>query len=221
MYTIEELVQNCYYGFKDNNFPINLNIAKAMNVKYFVANQPLLHPKLSLVEQDSQNKLFTYRYEDFTKRAFFVDSVIFIGDSYERLEKINDPSFDITKTAILEKEITKVYSPDSSYVNVLDYNPNKLELEVYTDKKALLVLSEVYYPPAWHAYIDNNEVISHRTNHAFQSIIVEAGKHSIELRCNPDSYFFYKNISIASVSFIYLLLLGYLVRNYYLMKIHK
>jgi hypothetical protein len=221
MYTVEELVQNCYYGFPDKNFPINLNIAKMMNVKYFIATQQLAHPKLKLIEQDSQNKLFAYKFADFTSRAYFVDTAIVIEDSYKRLEKLNDPLFDPTETAIVEEDIGEIYSPDSSLVNVVDYNPNKLTLNVYTDKKALLVISEMHYPPAWHAYIDKKEALVYRANHALQSVIVEPGNHTIELVCHPDSYFFYKNISIASVSLIYLILLGQLSIYYYRVKFRK
>jgi uncharacterized membrane protein YfhO len=79
----------------------------------------------------------------------------------------------------------------------------------------------MHYPPAWHAYIDKKEALVYRANHALQSVIVEPGNHTIELVCHPDSYFFYKNISIASVSLIYLILLGQLSIYYYRVKFRK
>ncbi|MCP5063458.1 MAG: YfhO family protein, partial [Ignavibacteriae bacterium] len=208
MYTIEELVQNCYYGSADKNFPINWNILQFLNVKYLVLQQQIQHPKLTPVSADQNAKLFLYKNNDFNKRAFFVGETELIKDEYARLERINSQGFDANKTALIEEELSvKISAPDSSSVNVVDYNINKLSLDVYTNKTSLLVISELFYPPGWEIYIDGNEVEKiYKTDHAVQSIVVTEGNHKVEVVCHPDSYFFYKNISWASVGIIYLII---------------
>ncbi len=213
MYTVEELVENCYYGYKDPTFPINVNVAKFMNVKYFITQQPVNRSDFQPIQIDQQNKLFAYKFTNSLDRAFFVGETEIISDEYKRLERINSVDFDPAKIAIVEEEFAEAIStPDSSYVKVVSYSPNLLEMEVYTDKQSLLVISEMDYPPAWKIFIDGEKVEKiYRTDHAIQSVIVKAGQHKVEVKCEPDSYFFYKNISVASVSIIYLVILASLV----------
>lgn len=209
MYTIEELVQNCYYGGVDKNFPINWNVMSFLNVKYLVLQQAIANPNLTLVNADNSRKLFLYRYNKHLPRGFFVSKTEVIKNEYERLEKINSTNFDATQTAILEESLTtKVFTPDSSNVTVLDFNPNKLSLDVFTDRTSLLVISELFYPPGWKIYIDEKKVDKiYKTDHAVMSIVIPKGNHKVDVICHPDSYFFYKNVSWASVSIIYLIIL--------------
>ena len=210
MYTIEELVQNCYYGGQDKKFPINWNVMKFLNVKYLILQQPISNPDLTLVNADKGKKLFLFKYNKHLPRGFFVGNTEVIKDEYKRLEKINSGNFDASNSAILEEELTtKISTPDSSNVKVIDFNPNKLSLDVYTDKTSLLVISELFYPPGWKIYIDNKPVNKiYKTDHAVMSVVVPEGKHKVEVACHPDSFFFYRKVSWASVGLIYLIFAG-------------
>ncbi len=210
MYTIEELVQNCYYGGSDKRFPINWNVMKFLNVKYLILQQPVSNPNLTLVNTDKGKKLFLFKYNKHLPRGFFVGKTEVIKDEYKRLERINSGNFDASYTAILEDELTtKITTPDSSNVKVIDFNPNKLSMDVYTDKTSLLVISELFYPPGWKIYIDNKPVNKiYKTDHAVMSIVVPEGKHKVEVVCHPDSFFFYRKVSWASVGLIYLIVAG-------------
>ncbi len=210
MYTIEELVQNCYYGGPNKNFPLNWNVMKFLNVKYVVLQQPVANPNLTLVNADKAKKLYLYKYNNNLPRGFFVGKAEIIKDEYKRLEKINSSDFDAEQTAILEENLTgNISKPDSALVTVKDFNPNKLSLDVFTDKTSLLVLSELFYPPGWKIYIDNKQVEKiYKTDHAVMSVVVPEGKHKVDVICHPDSFFFYRNVSWASVGVIYLLIAG-------------
>lgn len=208
MYTIEELVQNCYYGMP-GQFPINWNVMTFLNVKYLILEQPVENPNLTLVNMDKAKKFYLYKYNNNLPRGFFVGKAEVIPDEYARLEKINSVEFDASQTAILEeKPSTDIFVPDSSSVVVADYNPNRLALNVYTDKNALLIISELFYPPGWKIYIDGKHVDKiYKTDHAVMSVIVPEGNHKVEVVCHPDSFFLYRNVSWASVGIIYLVLL--------------
>jgi len=208
MYTIEELVQNCYYGMP-GQFPINWNVMTFLNVKYLILEQPVENLNLTLVNMDKAKKFYLYKYNNNLPRGFFVGKAEVIPDEYARLEKINSVEFDASQTAILEeKPSTDIFVPDSSSVVVADYNPNRLALNVYTDKNALLIISELFYPPGWKIYIDGKHVDKiYKTDHAVMSVIVPEGNHKVEVVCHPDSFFLYRNVSWASVGIIYLVLL--------------
>lgn len=106
-----------------------------------------------------------------------------------------------------------ISQPDSSFTKVLKFTPNELQLQVYTDKQSLLVISEVYYPPGWKIFVDGKPVSKvYKTDHAIQSVVVPAGEHQVLLKFAPDSYFKNIKISYASLGIIYLILLVSLIR---------
>jgi hypothetical protein len=213
MYTIEEIVENNLYKGWDKNFPVNLNILKILNSKYLISAQAFKHEKFDLVLEDTKNKFFTYLYKDRLQRGFFVGEYKVIPDQYDRLREINNKDFDPGVTAILEEELTEnIQAPDSSWSLVKSFNPNELEFEVYTDKKALFVISEMHYPPGWKIFVDDQPVQQiYKTDHALQSIIMPEGKHKVNVRFEPESYHYYVKMSYASAGILYLIVIFSLV----------
>lgn len=216
MYTVEEIIANNIYKGWDKQFPFNYNILKMLNVKYVIAEQKFNTEKLRLVSQDIQEKLNTYLNLDRLDRAFFVGTYQVIKDEYDRLEMLNNPNFDPALTALLEEEPEAAFEePDSSRVSVASFNPNEISFKAFSDKQALFVISEVYYPPGWKAYIDDEPVTKiYKTNHAIQSIIFPAGEHEVDLRFEPDSYYNNIRISYASAGILYITILLSLLYTY-------
>ena len=209
MYTIEELVEKNIYNGWDPALPINWNVLKILNVKYIVSPQRLQHPFLKLVQEDAPNKLYVYYFTGYMPRAFFVGSYKVIKDDRQRLLTINSKDFDPAKTALLEEKLpAPIYQPDSSYAKIIKFTPNELKLDVYTDKQSLLVISQIYYPPGWKIFVDGKKVDKvFKTDHAIQSLIIPPGRHKVDMRFIPDSY--YRDIRLAtiSVTVIYLMIL--------------
>ena len=216
MFTIEEIMENCLTASWDPSFPFNWNVLRILNVKYLVLPQRVAHEKLIPVYADQGGKLYTYLFRDRLPRAYFVGKYRLVEDEYDRLELINSAEFDPADYAILEQNLDQnIEKPDSAFCNLSKFTPNLLEFEVFTDKSALMVISENYYPPGWHIYLDGSEVTAvYKTNHANQSLVVPAGNHRIEVRFEPENY--YRNIKIAgiSVGIIYLSILFSLFLRY-------
>jgi hypothetical protein len=200
MYTIEELITNCYFTATDGKVPINWNVLKFLNVKYVMLPQKIGHPSLALVQEDTQRKLYTYKFLDYLPRGYFVGDYRVITDEYERLSVINDSSFRPEKTALLEQQLpVTIDAPDSSSSHLTAFTPNNLSFQVFTDKTALFVISELYYPPAWKIYLDDSRMETiYKTNHALQSVIIPQGIHTVELKFEPETYF--RMISYAGFS---------------------
>jgi uncharacterized membrane protein YfhO len=72
----------------------------------------------------------------------------------------------------------------------------------------MLVLSEIYYPAGWTAYIDGQETEVYKTDYLFRSIIVPAGQHKVEFKFDPASYSTGKNISFAANIFVVIMLIA-------------
>ena len=57
---------------------------------------------------------------------------------------------------------------------------HQIQAEVETDGSAVMVVAQSYYWP-WRAYVDGRWTPLFRANHAFQSLVVPAGRHRVEL----------------------------------------
>jgi uncharacterized membrane protein YfhO len=71
--------------------------------------------------------------------------------------------------------------PGREAVRFVAYEPNRLVLDVETERAAMLVLSENHYP-AWRAYVDGSPAHVYRANYTFRALMVPPGQHRVELR---------------------------------------
>ena len=72
----------------------------------------------------------------------------------------------------------------------------------------MLVLDEIYYPAGWKAYIDGSETEIFKTNYFLRSVIVPSGKHKIEMKFHPDTFFTGRTISLISCTVLLVILLA-------------
>ena len=210
MFAIEEFIMNNIR----NGSVANRNVMKILNVKYLVSRRLFNDPDLTLIHRNDQQKLFTFLYNDYQQRGFFVGSYKKIEDEFARLNEINNPQFKPDSIAILEEDLDSIInSPDSSNVAVTLFNPNQTHFSVYTDKQALFVISELYYPPGWKILLDSHEVDNiYKTDHAVQSIVVPAGEHKIEVNFEPESYRNNIQYAMGSLGLIYLVIVSSFVK---------
>ena len=61
---------------------------------------------------------------------------------------------------------------------IAKYAFNRIELDVDTDREAVLWLSEIWYP-AWKAFVNGKKVEVHRADYSFRAVIVPAGKSTV------------------------------------------
>jgi uncharacterized membrane protein YfhO len=73
----------------------------------------------------------------------------------------------------------------------------------------LLFLSDIYYP-GWNAYVDGVKTAMYRADYAFRAVPVKKGNHTVELRYEPESFEIGKDVSLAAL-FVIIVLLGFSV----------
>ena len=73
-----------------------------------------------------------------------------------------------------------------SSVRIVDYQPERISMQINGNSSALLIVSDALYP-GWEATIDGNTTEILRTNALFRGIMVPAGEHEIEMFFNPTS----------------------------------
>ena len=213
---IQEIVDNCLYEYIDGKYPINWNVLDMLNTKYLIMNQQINSPRLSMVTALPDKNLFAYQNSGHLPRAFFVENFVVIPDGAERLKLLNSADFTPARTALLEKTPAgDIMAPDSTKIEIIHFSPELINLNVYTDKSALLVLSEMSYPPGWRAVLDEStETEIYKTNHLLRSVIVPAGSHSLKFYFEPRSYYTGVQISLISLVGIYLLVFMLLFIQY-------
>jgi len=91
-------------------------------------------------------------------------------------------SFDPGRYATLLEELPgPVESTEGSTAEITSYEPGAIEISASIRRPCLLVLSEVYYPPGWKAFVDGNETTIYRTDYAFRSVYLEPGEHTVSM----------------------------------------
>ncbi len=184
----QTLLDSCMYHGADAEFPLNMSIVNMLNTEYLVAHGRLPEDKFQAVNVDQAKRAITYRNPAALSRAFFVDSVIVARNDHDVFQTLNSASFNPGHMAVLYIAPPGIGRPDSASVQVTDYKSRRIALMATTTSPALMVLSEVYYPAGWKAYIDGRETEIYRTNYVLRSIVVPAGTHEVVFSFDPPVY---------------------------------
>jgi hypothetical protein len=185
----QEMIDSCLYKGADPAFPLNMNIVNMLNTKYIIAQGRLPEDRFTPVEYDQTKRLVTHLNPGYQQRAFFVDTIYPAKNKTEVFRILNTPTFNSRTTAILEEQPAVMpQKSDSTSVNITSYQSSDIKLSAYCTGTSLLVLSEVYYPAGWSAYIDGAETPIYKTNYILRSVVVPPGSHIIEFRFVPKTY---------------------------------
>jgi hypothetical protein len=99
--------------------------------------------------------------------------------------------------------------PDSSaHISLTEYRANYLKYSAIASSEQLAVFSEVYYDKGWQAFIDGKPAPYFRADYLLRAMKVPAGKHTIEFKFHPNSYFMGEKVSLASSLLLILLAFG-------------
>ncbi len=185
----QTMLDSCMLEGPDPQFPLNMSIVNMLNTEFLIAHGRLPEGKFEPVNVDQNKREVTYRNPGALPRAYFVDSVFAAQNDHEVFAALNSASFNPKQTAVLYLKPPGVGHPDSAAsVQVTDYKSRRITLTATTNTSALMVLSEVYYPAGWKAFVDGHETEIYRTNYVLRSIVVPAGTHEVVFSFDPPVY---------------------------------
>jgi hypothetical protein len=175
-------------------------LLQLMNVKYIISNNVntvTSRDTLMPVYDGTDAKVALFRIS--LPRAFFVRRWE-TASGREILNKIAALSFDPVDVAyVIEDPAIHIDSPQQgAKAEYVRYGLQDFELNVTATGNNLLFLSEVYYPHGWKAFIDGQETPIYRLNYLFRGVVVPSGTHRLEMKFDPDSFRFGRNISLVS-----------------------
>ena len=90
---------------------------------------------------------------------------------------LNASAFNPSKTAIVDKLDDSRYTI-GKILNI-DWDVETIIIDYEAKENVVLVLSEIYYPARWKAYIDDSEVEVFRANSVLRAVEVKAGTNKI------------------------------------------
>ncbi len=171
-------------------------ILNMLNTKYIIYNpkaQPITNP-----------------YRD--GNAWFVDNFRWVGNADEEIDELK--SIDPSRTALIDKrfedvvEIDNINMDTTASIHLVQYKPNHLTYTYTAAKSQIALFSEVYYPKGWNAFIDEQPAPHFRANYILRGMVLPEGKHTVEFKFEPRSYFLGSKVSYACSALVLLLTLG-------------
>lgn len=144
--------------------------------------------------------------------AWLVSNILHVNTADEEIDTLDALTFDPRTTAVIHKEFDALVSDKSlgndsaASIRLETYSPNKLTYAYNSATPQVAVFSEIYYAGehGWKAYIDGKEAPHFRANYVLRAMALPEGKHTVEFRFEPKSYYAGNKIAYAG-SFILLL----------------
>lgn len=182
----------------------NLNVLNMLNAKYFILSENTADGQKTEVSRLNMEAL---------GHAWLVNEVKYVNTPDEEIDFLGDELFDPERVAVVHREFEEYLSGKEQFsgegnIRLDQYTPNAISYTYESPDEQLAVFSEVWYGPnkGWNAYI-NGQLVEHiRVNYVLRALKLPAGKHSIQFKFEPKS--FYQGERISLISSILVLLLG-------------
>ena len=188
----------------------NMQVLNMLDTKYFL-----------IPSQQQQNQSSVQPNDSALGACWFVNEVKFVNGPAEEMKALDN--FNAATTAIVDNSFKSFVKNDPSdastdRIQLVSYDNDDIKYISSTSTDRFAVLSEVYYPAGWNAYIDGKKTDYCKVNYVLRGISVPAGKHEIEFKFEPLSYYTGQTIAYVGNILLWLSLIGAL---YVLWKRYK
>ncbi len=179
----------------------NRAVINMLNVRYYITegNQPRRNPQA-------------------LGNVWKVDEIQWVENANEEMTAIGTEEFAPYRMAVVDRKFQdKVLDYNSNAqikIELTEYAPNRLAYSYSSDKNALTIFSEIYYPKGWNAYVDGELYPHFRANYVLRGMVVPAGEHELVFKFEPKSYTVGNLVSLVFSALI-LLALAYFAFRYW------
>ncbi len=129
-------------------------------------------------------------------RVFIVDDVIVKNTTDDIFRSLEDPALNLSGTIILEKEIPEFHYfknragniSDLRYsAEIIEYNPNYVQINATLNKPGFLVITDTFYP-GWKATVDGKPREILPADFMFRAVYLGEGIHEVRLTYEPMTF---------------------------------
>ncbi|TXH21713.1 MAG: hypothetical protein E6Q95_03280 [Chitinophagaceae bacterium] len=177
----------------------NEQILNALDAKYFIVPNQENGQQSLMVNANSYGA------------AWFVKMIVPAKDKVDQLEKIGHANLKDT-AILLQEDISKVGAitpADSlSSIQLTKYDNDEIIYQTKAKGNHFAVLSEIYYPAGWNAYIDGKPTTIYNTDFFLRGVAVPAGDHTLTLKFEPASFINGNRIGYISSYLLMFVVLG-------------
>jgi hypothetical protein len=178
----------------------NSPLVDAMNVRHILASAPISTDGLRTVFADG--KSFVYQNDQALPRAYLAGVYDSADSPTDALNEIFDEAaFDFRRKVVLEPGGLAVGDFQNPFpggdARIVDYRPARVLIRTSCASRAILVLSDCYYP-GWSARVDGIDTTVIPANGTFRAVILPAGNHEVEFQFVPRSFAVGASISAAA-----------------------
>jgi hypothetical protein len=141
--------------------------------------------------------------------AWLIKGVKFVDGPANELTEIG--STNLKDTVVLDKNMANtIYQPkldSTAFIKLVKYDNDEIEYSSNAATPQFAVLSEVYYPWGWNAYLDGKKADYVKADYFLRGIAIPSGSHKIEFKFEPSSYYTGRMISyIVSIIILFIVI---------------
>lgn len=173
----------------------NLHVLNMLNARYFIGDPS----KMPLKNPFADGNAWTVNQVEIADNA---------DQELGALKEIDPKNVAVVDRQFQSSFSTRLSVDSSASVRLTSYAPNLLKYDFSAAKDQMVVFSEIYYPKGWNAYIDGKLTPHFRADYVLRAMMVPAGKHQIEFRFEPKTYYTADKISLASSILLIILVFG-------------
>jgi hypothetical protein len=181
----------------------NIQVLNMLNTKYVIQPGPNGQP----VAQRNPGAL---------GNAWFVKHILWAPNADAEMKALD--TMNPKDTVVIDQRYKPAVNGTPAYdsaasIRLVANKLNTISYEYQAAAPQFAVFSEIYYEKGWKAFIDGKQAPYARVNYALRGMLVPAGKHTIEFRFEPASYYVGDKISLISYLVMLVLLVGGIVIN--------
>jgi uncharacterized membrane protein YfhO len=189
-----------------------------LNIRYIAYNTPEIKGLYKIPEDISdfnfvnsfdniinRNKVpgIAYVYEKVNRpgHAWFIDKYDIFEDRNDGFSKLKNPDFKLGQTALVQKDFLMPNLsavPLISNTEIVSYKTNSIAINTYSNKEALLIVSEYYYS-GWKVKIDGKPAKLQNVNVCLRGVIVPEGTHLVKMYYLPNTLVIGLLLSLISI----------------------
>lgn len=181
-----------------------------LNVRYIV--RPAGTPDAGAVYADVAWKIYANPLA--YPRGWLVHETIVEPNPFELARRLDLPATDAHQVALLpaglDVALDQAAAAAGEQVHFDNYEDNGIQLTVQTTGRALLVLSELYYP-GWTATVNGQPARIWKVDGALRGVVVPRGESRVSLRFRPVSFYIGGPLTVGA--FLFVLIAAAVVRR--------
>ena len=156
----------------------NINVLNMLNTKYFVVRNPANGAMEAQLNPGALGNAWFVKGLKMAKNA---------DNEMDILTKLNTKDSAVTDERFKNIAGSQPVYDSAAKIQMTENSTDKIIYKTSAASNQFAVLSEVYYPHGWDAYIDGKQVDYARVNYVLRGLPVPAGNHTIEFRFEPRS----------------------------------